>query len=292
MVATNNIFANNSPMFLIDTSQYTFNNNLVSQDTLFYNAAVFNYQLAIGSPAIDSATGDLVPPQDNNNISRPIGNGYDLGAFEFDSNYVPPAVPKEPFNLKATVLSYNSIAISWQDSSSNVNGYKIEVKWPGEADFAERAVKDVHVKHDTLKLLVPASAYSIRVVSYNLGGHSEPSNTVTVTTENPPLLPAPEGMAVSINGPGQIKLWWKPLTYADGYVIERKKGDSTFMAIDTVDAGTRAYNDTGLLAATAYTYRIYAFNVSGQSDYSAEVSGTTDSAVSTGFVPLQHKAWA
>jgi photosystem II stability/assembly factor-like uncharacterized protein len=67
------------------------------------------------------------------------------------------------------------------------------------------------------------------------------------------------------------------------FVIERQDGNSKgnlFVAIDTVDANTVTYTDTDLTPNTGYSYRLYAFNGFGSSDYS-----NTAQAVTFGIAP-------
>jgi hypothetical protein len=57
----------------------------LSGDPKFVNPAAGNYRLALGSPAIDSGV-DAGVMTDLTGLSRPRGNGFDMGAYEF----VPP----------------------------------------------------------------------------------------------------------------------------------------------------------------------------------------------------------
>ncbi|MFC1505085.1 right-handed parallel beta-helix repeat-containing protein [Thermodesulfobacteriota bacterium] len=42
-----------------------------------------DYRLQAGSPSVDSGSAENAPDQDRFNVHRPLGNGYDQGAFEF-----------------------------------------------------------------------------------------------------------------------------------------------------------------------------------------------------------------
>lgn len=50
---------------------------------LFVDPANSNLHLIESSPAVDRARGDLAPPIDFDRNPRPIGNGFDIGAYEY-----------------------------------------------------------------------------------------------------------------------------------------------------------------------------------------------------------------
>ncbi|HEY2923209.1 MAG TPA: InlB B-repeat-containing protein [Candidatus Binatia bacterium] len=64
----------------------------------------------------------------------------------------------------------------------------------------------------------------------------------------------------------------------DGFNVERKTGmNGTFEIIVSLGPNVTSYTDSALADATAYCYRMNAFNSAGSSDYSDEVCGTTPS---------------
>jgi hypothetical protein len=84
--------------------------------------------------------------------------------------------------------------------------------------------------------------------------------------------------AVSGSTTGSIQLNWRDNSAAteQGFKIERCTGvantcmanQSQFAQITTVGANTTTYTDTGLVSGTNYTYRVKAYNASGDSAYS------------------------
>lgn len=74
-----------------------------------------------------------------------------------------------------------------------------------------------------------------------------------------------------------MTLTWKDNSDNEtGFAIERKKaGEEAFAEVARVAADVVTWTDTGLSNATAYTYRVRAWNEGGYSAYSAEASATT-----------------
>ncbi len=75
--------------------------DLIGVDPLFINPSNDNYHLQSGSPAID--TGDQIPEViiDIEGTSRPQGNGYDIGAYEFKPEGPLPTFADVPFDYWA-----------------------------------------------------------------------------------------------------------------------------------------------------------------------------------------------
>src|SRR5204863_5014203 len=78
----------------------------------------------------------------------------------------------------------------------------------------------------------------------------------------------------------QINLSWTDnASNEDGFQIERSLDGVSFSPLASVAANVTIYSDTGLNAATAYSYRVRAYNASGNSDYSNASSATTAAAL-------------
>src|SRR5207302_6826747 len=72
-------------------------------------------------------------------------------------------------------------------------------------------------------------------------------------------------------------LVWTDASGAEsGFKIERSvDGGATFFPLATVGASVTSYSNTGLAAATTYTYRVKATNAGGDSAPSPVASATT-----------------
>ena len=75
----------------------------------------------------------------------------------------------------------------------------------------------------------------------------------------------------------QINLTWADNSNNEsGFKIERSTdGGANYAEIFTTGANATSYSNTALSPATPYTYRVRAYNLSGNSAYSAAASATT-----------------
>ncbi len=62
----------------------------VEQAPQFVDAAAADFRLSSSSPAIDAGTATGAPATDFTGKNRPVGSGYDLGAYEFGASAPPP----------------------------------------------------------------------------------------------------------------------------------------------------------------------------------------------------------
>lgn len=101
----------------------------------------------------------------------------------------------------------------------------------------------------------------------------------TPTTLLPPSLFSATAVSSS-----QINLTWSDVANETGFKIERRLGSSgSWSQIATRSANVTSYSDTGRIADTAYSYRVRAYNASGDSDPSNVRSATTQSAIGTSY---------
>ncbi len=101
------------------------------------------------------------------------------------------------------------------------------------------------------------------------------------TTVDPPATPTTlVATAISMT---QINLSWKDMASNEiGYLVERCAGSTctNFAQIAQLGANATTYASTGLVKATAYSYRVRAFNSSWNSFYS-NVSAYSNTAGTT-----------
>ncbi len=104
-----------------------------------------------------------------------------------------------------------------------------------------------------------------------LYGVSPDKSKIFMSTVSAPPPAAPSNLAAAATSASTIQLTWRD--HADneqGFRIERNG-----VQIATVGANMQSFTDSGLSAATTYTYRVRAYHDEGNSAYSNTVSATT-----------------
>ncbi|NVO20851.1 MAG: DNRLRE domain-containing protein [Bacteroidetes bacterium] len=184
--------------------------------------------------------------------------------------------PAAPSNLSATAFSSGHVDLSWTDNSDSETGFRVERK-TGSGTYGEIAVVGSNVASYSDLTTSANTTYTYRVRAYNTFGNSDYSNEASVTTPAPPPLPlAPTGLVVTPVSQTQLDLGWVDASSnEEGFKIERKTGSGSYSEIASLGPNITSYSNTGLTANTAYTYRVYAYNVSGNSAYSNEATAST-----------------
>lgn len=194
-----------------------------------------------------------------------------------------PPVPSPPTGVAGLALSTTEVLVSWNDSSSNEDGFNVYRKVRGST-AAPEPVGQVAANQETYRDggLRNTLTYTYQVRAYNRGGESIAVDAIDLRPL-PDLPPPPTGVSASSTpapgGLNQLRIAWSapsgPLT---GFIIERKSGAGSFEVVETdapVSPTTRAYTDQGLSPGTAYAYRVRCMNASGLSGPSAEAPGAT-----------------
>ena len=184
--------------------------------------------------------------------------------------------PATPSGLAATAVSYSQVNLTWNDNSGNESGFKVERK-TGTGSYTEIASLAPNSNSYNNTGLTPSTSYTYRVYAYNGMGNSAYSNESSATTAvAPPLPAAPSNLVATTVSPSELNLQWADNSSTEeGFKIESKTGNGSFTEIATVGPNVTTYTNSGLLFSTAYSYRIRAYNISGNSAYSNEASATT-----------------
>jgi lysophospholipase L1-like esterase/fibronectin type 3 domain-containing protein len=220
------------------------------------------------------------------------GNGFIRGGSpglpqpnpQGDTNYwvdvvFVPASPAAPASVTATAVSTSRIDVSWS-GVTQATGYRVERSadaslWSTLADVAGG------VTSYSDSGLPSATTFYYRVVVLSNGAESAPSTAASATTEAIPVPNAPASMTATAVSSTQINVAWGNVTGETGYRVERSVGGATWSAVATTAADVTSYANTGLASATTYSYRVVAFNASGDSQPSPVATATTQTAADT-----------
>jgi len=184
------------------------------------------------------------------------------------------AVPNAPSGLTATALSLTQIKLTWTDNSTDETRFYIERKIGASGTYTYLTYVGANVTTYTNTGLTHNSEYYYRVRAYNASGYSSYSNEASATT---PILNAPSNLSASAVSYKQVTLTWTDNSSEEtGFEIERKTGaGGTYARITTASANATSYTNTGLTQGTEYFYRVRAVSGSNYSQYSNEISVTT-----------------
>lgn len=173
-----------------------------------------------------------------------------------------------------TNLTTNSFTANWK-AYIGANSYKLEVSSDGfSTNLSDYDLVDVSGTSLEVTGLDADTDYQYRI-SADLGfGVTEPSEPVSTAN----VLQAPSGLEWSENDMIVELIWTDNSDNEEAFVIERKAATETmFSQLASIEENTTSFNDETIELNTSYTYRVYAFNSFGSSNYSNVVTAIIES---------------
>src|SRR5438552_2715690 len=181
--------------------------------------------------------------------------------------------PTTPTGLTAEVAGLTAANLSWNASTDNVGvtGYivrrnGVQVATPTTTSFAVTG-------------LSAATTYSYTVAARDAAGNISPNSasvSITIADTTPPTTPT--GLTAAVAGLTAANLSWNASTDnvgVTGYIVRRN-------GVQIATPTTTSFGDTGLSAATTYSYTVAARDAAGNiSPDSTSVSVTTAIAADT-----------
>ena len=164
------------------------------------------------------------------------------------------------YTFGSYVGSHAILIVGYQDDAAYPGGgyFRVKNSWGtswGEAGFFRIAYSELNTV--------------VNFGDYTLAYQSASSSSIPT---------APTSLTGNALSSSQISLSWADNALnEDGFKIERCAGSScsAFTQIASVGANVTTYTNSSLSASTTYTYRVRAFNISGDSGYSNTASVTT-----------------
>lgn len=202
-------------------------------------------------------------------LLRVLKSTNKLGVSAYDFAKVQPVLKSAGYTAGYAKLSWEKVV--------GASGYYIYRKIDQGSYKKIGTVKSGLTLTYTDKSPQAGSTNYYRIVAYQAGETTLKSNEMSVFYLQTPVL----GRASASKG--SISLTWTPVNGAEGYIIYRKSGSSTYSEVKRV-FGQSAGNctDTGLAAKTTYVYTVRAYKGSVTSAYDADgLSATTPAAATT-----------
>ncbi|MCB0720932.1 MAG: T9SS type A sorting domain-containing protein [Ignavibacteriae bacterium] len=211
-----------------------------------------------------------------NNITQSIaiaGNNLYVGGYFSEAGGVPVNFVAKWNGTSWSALGpgVNSIVISVITSGNDVYiGGNFQMSG---ADSIRRVAKWDGASWSPIGQGTSSAVYSLLHYNNNLytgGAFTQAGDTaasrIAVFVYAPP---APINLTHSLPSPGAVQLDWSEFqSNEDGFVLQRRDlPDTNWVTIDTTGKNIHSYLDTGLTPGS-YSYRLYAYNVSGNSGYS------------------------
>ncbi|MDE2976867.1 MAG: cadherin domain-containing protein, partial [Acidobacteriota bacterium] len=229
------------------------------------------------------STSRLVPPDENwllgipseRDNERALQQTLTLGVRM--SDYLPP--DGAPTGLTGTASvdgNAASVALQWNDNSSNETGFIVEYRTWNSDTWTTAATLAAGVTATTLTGLRQATRYVFRVMATrgSLANSDAAEWDVRTPGDGPPTGPA-GSLKLTATGFTSILAEWSDNSISEtGYAVELKTGSSAYGTAAELPANTTSFSITNLAAGTGYTVRVGAVNRHGTA-WSAEQSTST-----------------
>lgn len=206
-------------------------------------------------------------------------DGLTNGSYSSNATATTLASVTAPTSLVANPLSSTEIDLSWVDNAVGEDGFKVERSLTGSGSWSQigTAAADATTYSDTGLTVDTTYYYRVRAYSGATNG-SYSSNASATTTAS---LAAPTGLTATTISATQINLAWTDNSVGeDGTKVERSPdGVSSWTEIATPGPNVTTYSNTGLTGATAYYYRVRAYDGATNSAYSSTANATTSAVL-------------
>jgi hypothetical protein len=189
-----------------------------------------------------------------------------------------PCPPGAPGAISAQAVSSTSIMVSWRPplEGGPAEGYNIDYKPDWMISLWTLAgTNPADELTFTVTHLLCGHSYNFRVSAFNAGGEGSHSSTVTRSTlECPPN--APSGLTRTSAALTSLTLGWTDnSSNEDGFILQRLDPVNGWTDVATTGIDVNSASESSLKCGTLYTYRVLAFNGSGESAPSPELQTAT-----------------
>lgn len=165
---------------------------LISDEASLPIGAPDTWTMWKGNARVDSDKDGMPDEWENANGTNPNVNDAmtiaDNGYANIENYINSLTIDSRQFFLRAPMLveslaeTTSTLKIGWKDYSDNEEGFVVEMKKEGDADFVEKARTEANVNQITVQGLEPGTAYIFRVKAFAGASYSDYSKEVRITT--------------------------------------------------------------------------------------------------------------
>jgi hypothetical protein len=174
-----------------------------------------------------------------------------------------------PSNANALPLSSSDVAITWTDNSANEDGFLVERSTDNGGTWTtaiQTSANQARVNDFNRSSESPLLCY--RVVAFNSGGDSAPSNTDCTT---PPA--APTALTAVAADQVIVLAWIDNSAVEDGYEVQRAPPNGEYAVVANLSANATGFSDSQATVDITYRYYVRAKKDGGFSDQSIPAYG-------------------
>lgn len=174
-----------------------------------------------------------------------------------------PPAPTAPSGADARAANSTTVDVRWIDNSTNEDGFRVQRSPDPGSIWATVGTVGPNVTSSFDGGLASEQQVCYRVIAFNGGGDSPPSNTDCTTPPTGPTgLTATGGDAVDL-------AWTDNSAVEDGYEVQRAGAESgPFSVVANLPKNSTTYRDVGVMSNTTYWYQVRAKKDGGFSDFS------------------------
>src|SRR6266571_3184717 len=176
----------------------------------------------------------------------------------------PPPLPTAPTGTDAKPASSTAVNVSWTDNSTTEDGFRVERSLDAGTTWTSAGTVGPNVTSSSDAGRASEQPVCYRVIAFNGGGDSPPSNSDCTT---PPAAPTAL-TATGVDGPAIDLTWTDKSVVEDGSQVLRATDGVTFSAVAELPANSTSYHDVGVSSTTTYWYQVRAKKDGGSSDVS------------------------
>ena len=182
---------------------------------------------------------------------------------------LPPPAPAAPSGTDAKPSASTVVDVSWVDNSTNESGFRVERSLDAGATWTNAGTVGSNVASSQDPGRSSEQQVCYRVVAFNAGGDSPPSNADCTA---PPAAPTGLTATAEADQPAIDLAWKDNSAVEDGYEVLRDDGIFGRWLVANLPANTTSYRDASVGNITTYEYHVRAKKDGGFSDLSEVAS--------------------